>query len=112
MLMSKQLHAPCMHHDHVIPAQLFKVDGSSCGELRRRHGAFSVPMFFFWFGGRLVNAGNAVRRRDELLAAAAAALAAGRRGDFLPCDFSFASGMRVDALDSISPNMSLRGPCL
>eukprot|EP00775_Hariotina_reticulata_P012617 gene12617-12747_t len=92
-----------------LNSQVYKIDGSESRELQQKHGFRTVPMFLFYYHGKLVYAGNSIRTKDEFKEGVFQALAAGRRGTFLPDHLSF-QGNDMTVLNSITHNMSLLNP--
>lgn len=89
--------------------KMFKVDASEGSLLQNKYGFRSVPMFFFFFEGRLVQATNALRLASEIKDAALAALMQGRRKVFLADGFTFDGKVDNTSLDYIKSSMSFLG---
>lgn len=85
--------------------KIVKVSASEGSIFSRKYAVRSVPFFFFFFEGRLVEATNNVHSSSELLQLATKALADGRKEVFLPDTFSFSGRLDNSLLDYIGQGM-------
>ena len=82
-----------------------KVSASERNLFKSKYAVRSVPFFFFYYEGQLVESTNNLRMASEIRDLAVEALAKGRKKQFLPETFSFANRLDNSLLDGISQSM-------